>query len=89
MKTNIIHNKALNRFEIAKDGLTAIIEYRIEDGRMIFPHTYVPTELEGQGIASALAKAALNYALENQLKIVPLCSFVRVYIQRHPEYQTT
>ena len=37
--------------------------------------------------AAALAKASLAYARENSLEVVPLCPFVRSYIERKPEYQ--
>lgn len=84
VKETIVHNKELCRFEITKNDLVAFVEYRIEDGKIYFPHTYVPTELEGQGYASTLVKEALNYAKENNLDVVPLCSFVRVYVQRNP-----
>jgi len=50
-------------------------------------HTWVPQELEGRGIASALAEFALNYAKENELQTVVYCPFVKAYIQKHPEWQ--
>ena len=53
----------------------------------MFTHTGVPTALEGRGIGSALAKAGLEYAQAEGLAVVPLCSFIRAYIDRKPEYQ--
>jgi hypothetical protein len=43
--------------------------------------------LEGQGIGSGLVKQALDAARAQNLKVVPMCSFVRGYIERHAEYQ--
>jgi len=83
----IKHNLQNNRFEIQKDGLVAILEYQQIEGKIIFTHTGVPDALGGQGLGSRLAKAGLDYAQANQLKVVPLCSFVYAYIQKHPEYQ--
>jgi hypothetical protein len=49
-------------------------------------HTGVPTELEGRGIASALVQATVDHARANGLQIVPQCSYVQVWMKRHPEY---
>ena len=57
------------------------------DHKFIASHTGVPFALEGRGIASRLARAALEYARAHELKVVPLCSFVAGYIQKHPEYK--
>ena len=43
-------------------------------------------ELEGRGIAGALANAALTWARAQGHKVQPLCSYVQQYVQRHPEW---
>lgn len=78
-------NPAESRFEAHVDGEVAVADYRLEGDRILFTHTSVPPELEGQGIGSALIRAALAAARERGLKVVPLCSFVAAYVQRHPE----
>jgi predicted GNAT family acetyltransferase len=50
-------------------------------------YTYVPNSLRGKGIAAKLVEAALEYARLNGIKIIPSCSYVDVYLQRHPEYE--
>lgn len=71
------------------DGKLSMIEYLMADENtaIVFAHTEVPEELEGRGIASRLAKAALEFAKSKELAVIPLCPFVKSYIQRHPEYQ--
>jgi hypothetical protein len=81
------HNPQAGRFEIEKDGSVAVLEYLLQDGKMVFTHTGVPPALEGQGIGSRLARAGLDHARAQGLKVVPLCSFIAGYIQKHPEYQ--
>jgi predicted GNAT family acetyltransferase len=49
-------------------------------------HTEVPDALEGQGYGAALAKAALSYAKDEGMKVIPSCPFVSTYVRRHPEY---
>jgi predicted GNAT family acetyltransferase len=80
------NNTATSQFEIPSDGKPATLAYSERDGKIYLIHTEVPKPLEGRGYASALAKAALEYAREHQLTVVPYCPFVRGYLQRHPEY---
>lgn len=87
MENKILHNKEKNRFELIVNDLTCYAEYKIRGNEILFTHTKVPHELEGKGLGSTLVKYALDYAFQNNLTIVPLCSFVRIYIERHPEYQ--
>lgn len=84
----VIHLPAQGRFEIRAQGQIAELTYKLNGSTIIFTHTGVPSALEGQGIGSKLAKAGLEYARENGLKVRSLCWFVDGYIQRHPEYQT-
>jgi predicted GNAT family acetyltransferase len=81
------HNPQASRFEVEKEGSLALLEYVQQGDRIIFTHTGVPSALEGQGIGSRLARAGLEYARTQGMKVVALCSFVAAYIQKHPEYQ--
>ena len=81
------HNQEETRFEMEMDGVLAVLEYEIEGEKFIATHTGVPSALEGRGIASHLARAALEYARAHSLKVVPLCSFVANYLRKHPEYE--
>jgi predicted GNAT family acetyltransferase len=83
---NVIHNQADQRFEIRlDDGSLAFADYRPVEGRVMFPHTVVPTHHEGQGLGSAIAKASLDWARAEGLKVVPACTFYANYMQRHAE----
>ena len=88
MEITVVHNPRAGRFEVQLEGHLALLEYHIRDAHtVIFPHTEVPKALEGRGIGSRLARAALDWAEENGYRVVPLCWFVEGYIERHPEYQ--
>jgi len=82
----VSNNTAAHRFEIRVGKHLAFAEYRLQGDRIVFPHTLVPEALGGQGLGGRLAKAALAYAAENRLKVVPQCSFFVSYLARHPEY---
>ena len=83
----VIHNPRAGCFEFQKDGHLAVLEYHLSDGKIIFTHTGVPEAIGGQGIGALLACAGLDYARDQSLAVVPLCSFIAGYIQKHPEYQ--
>ena len=81
------NNEAAQRFEAKVDNHVALMHYKRAGDSIIFTHTEVPEALEGHGIASRLAKTALEQARAEHLAVVPLCPFVASYIRRHPEYQ--
>lgn len=84
----LILNEAENQFEIAIDNQTAFIEF-IRKGKKIFlTHTEVPKSLEGQGIGTALVNKTLHYIKANHLVLVPSCSFVAHYVNKHDEWQS-
>jgi uncharacterized protein len=85
----VLMNVETSRFEVTLEGETAFAEYRLHpgEGYVTLPHTIVPPALEGKGVGSALARAALGYAREHGLKVKPLCPFIARYITIHPEWQ--
>ncbi len=78
--TQITHKSG--QFEYLSKGLSAILDYEINDQEMIITHTYVPDGIRGQGIAAQLVESALSYAQASNLKIIPKCSYVAAYIKR-------
>ena len=52
-----------------------------------FAHTVVPTVLGGRGVGTALVRHVLDYAAQHGYRVNPQCSFVKAYIDRHPDYQ--
>jgi hypothetical protein len=85
--TPITHNSASHRFELQVEGHTAYEEYFFIPEGVVFAHTIVPPELGGRGIASRLVQHALDWARNQGLKVRPDCSFVRAYMDKHPEYE--
>lgn len=82
---SVVRNDARHRFEAVVDGHTAFLNYRERDGTITLIHTDVPAELEGRGLGSDIARAALAYARENDLTVIPECEFVRSFLDRHPD----
>ena len=88
MNFQIEHQAGASRFQTLVEGYLSVLDYQLDGGVMRIDHTEVPTALEGRGIAAALTRAALAHAREAGLKVRPLCSYARVYMQRHPETAT-
>ncbi len=83
----IENNVSAQRWEAWLGDYVAFTNYRLNEDTIHFLKTRVPPELEGQGVASRLVKAALDNARAKHLTVVPICRFVTVYIRRHPEYR--
>lgn len=75
------------RFTIAVDGQNVgLADFHDRDGVRTFPHTEVSREFQGRGLATILVGAALAATREAGLRVVPACSMVADYIDKHPEY---
>ena len=83
----VVHdNPDRHRFEVdLGGGIFAIAEYTLPAGKIMFTHTEVPAEYEGQGIGTLLIKHALASARERGLQVIPICPFFAAYMKRHPE----
>ncbi|QNI31890.1 N-acetyltransferase [Alloacidobacterium dinghuense] len=87
MKLAIRNNTLKHRFEVDVSARTAFLNYRVSENVITFTHTEVPSSLNGRGIGTALARVALEYAIEHGLRVIPQCSFVADFVRTHPQYQ--
>jgi uncharacterized protein len=83
----VVHNAAKHRFELDVDGQTAFTEYRLSPGVMTLFHTLTPAALRGRGLAARVVQAALEFARDERLKVIPLCWYVNEHIKTHPEFR--
>jgi predicted GNAT family acetyltransferase len=87
-RPEVTHNAAAGRFELHVGDAIAVLEYDLDGDRIAMYHTGVPRELEGRGYGAQLARAALEHAKAEKLRVIPQCSFVAAYISRHAEYSS-
>lgn len=85
-EVTVENNEMRQRFEVRMDGHLAKLNYRVNGGEIDLVHTEVPEELGGRGLGNALVEAALAYARDKELEVIPSCSFVSKYLARHPEW---
>jgi uncharacterized protein len=88
MSQQIEHQTERLRFAIELEGESAVLEYqRISENRVDFKRTFVPERHRDLGIGGRLVRHALEWARENDLKVVPSCSFVKSFADDHPEFK--
>ncbi|MEE1787551.1 GNAT family N-acetyltransferase [Streptomyces sp. SP17BM10] len=76
-----------NRFEAwVDDRMAGFAEYLRSDNLVVYPHTLVERDFEGQGVGGALARAALDDARARNLPVLATCPFIKAWMLRHPEY---
>ncbi len=83
----VTHDLAAGRFEAVVDGQRCVLDYRLVAGVAHILHTEVPAALQGRGLAAALVQQVLAQVRALGWRVRPVCSYVRAYMQRHPETQ--
>jgi uncharacterized protein len=87
MSVVVADNTMENRYEAWLDGaLAGVSQYELTSDSIVFLHTVVAEKHEGQGVASAIARYALDDARARGLQVRPLCPYIRGWIGRHSEY---
>ncbi|MFC7490386.1 MULTISPECIES: GNAT family N-acetyltransferase [unclassified Knoellia] len=84
----VTNNPDAKRYEAHLDGtLAGFAEYQLTDELIVFTHTEVDPAFEGKGVGSALARYALDEVRDaGTRKVLPLCPFIKGWIQRHRDY---
>ncbi|OJW52737.1 MAG: hypothetical protein BGO67_09595 [Alphaproteobacteria bacterium 41-28] len=82
------HDEKNKQFVAVLEGKEATLKYSIlPDGKTLdYYSTFVPPKSRGQHIGQDIVKFALDFAKENDYKIIPSCSFVKAFIDKHSEY---
>lgn len=89
-RVQITRHDERSRYELTLDGERAgYAEYRATPGQIVFTHTVVYPQHEGEGLGSRLAKRVLDDAVADGLTIVPKCPFIGAYLKRHTEYEAS
>jgi uncharacterized protein len=82
-----VHDNAKERRYESRIGtkVLGVISYQAEPSRLTLIHTEVDPAFEGKGVGSRLVAGALEDIRSRGLSLVPICPFVRAYLDRHPE----
>jgi predicted GNAT family acetyltransferase len=85
-KLKVTHNEADKTFEAWIDGHLSKLDYFQDKGNFVIAHVGVDPALRGQGLAGKLMEASLEYAKQNSLRVIPMCSYAAHYIRKNPQY---
>jgi predicted GNAT family acetyltransferase len=87
MALAVDHQTEEKRFVAELDGHVSVLQYELAPSGVVdFYRTYVPDALRGRGVAGDLVAAGLDWARLSSHRVVPSCSYVAAYIERHPAY---
>jgi predicted GNAT family acetyltransferase len=87
MDIEVKHDKENERFVAEIEGQKAYLSYNIFNDKIDFSSTFTPPEFRGISIARIVVEYAFNYAKENNLKVIPTCSYVRAFVARNDNYK--
>lgn len=69
------------------DDLAAKMTFYFSDEKtIIIDHAEVDEAFNGLGYGKKMVADAVQYAREKELKIIPVCPFVKKVLERNPEY---
>jgi uncharacterized protein len=86
MEPRVVDNPELDRYELyVGDDLAGTIAYARRNGAISLIHTEIDPAFKGQGLGDAIVAAALADLRDRDLRMIPVCPFVRSYLERHAQ----
>jgi hypothetical protein len=87
MDPKVIHNQEGHRYELwLEDKRIGLADYSLMPGERHFVHTEVDPAHQNKNYAALLMKEVFEEMRSNTKdKVVPVCSYVVMYMKRHPE----
>lgn len=79
-----------NKFYLGEDedNMTAVITYLNKDNdTIVIDHTFVSKELRGKNIGQLLVEKVVNFARENNKKVITQCWFAEKEFEQNKDYQ--
>ena len=87
MADRVVDVPERQRYEIWRDDrLAGFAAYQKAQRLIVFTHTEVDREFEGQGLGGILVRGALDDVRRQGVPVLPLCPFVQQWMARHPDY---
>jgi predicted GNAT family acetyltransferase len=89
MTVEVRNDEAQKQYTILEDGSpVGFAVYQISGNDIAFTHTEVDPSQQGKGYASILVQEALDdVKATTSYRVVPACSYVVNWVEKHPDYQ--
>ncbi|WP_165903958.1 GNAT family N-acetyltransferase [Hymenobacter gummosus] len=85
---HVEHQSEDQTFYLTAHGYEGELAYSRPAGGVVdFQHTFVDEHLRGKGAAEALARAGLDWARAEGLRVRTGCPYMRKFVEQHQEYQ--
>ncbi len=85
-EVDVRHEEGQRRFVARTPAGPAYVAYEQPDERTIeLHHTIVPEAERGRGVGGRVVSAAIGYAREQGLRVIPSCPFVQAWLEEHPD----
>jgi predicted GNAT family acetyltransferase len=86
LATTVEHDAERKRYVIEVDGEAAGFSAYELGEEIVFTHTEIDPRFEGQGLGSRLVAGALDDVRRRGMAVLPVCPFVRRFIDSNREY---
>lgn len=60
--------------------------YTVAGSRVIIDHTHVDDSLRGKGVGAKLVRAAVDWARQENARLLPLCPYAKSVFDKTPDY---
>ena len=87
MDQKVIHETENERFVMYFDEKEVYVEYTMAGKEINLYHTFTHPALRGKGLAARVVRAAFEFAKENNLKVIPTCSYTQAFLAKNDEYK--
>ena len=87
IKQDMTEHKGRFYYEVERVKKAEMTYSKAGADKIIIDHTEVDESLQGQGVGYKLVDAAVNYAREQGVKILPLCPFAAAVFKKREAYQ--
>ncbi len=74
------------KFSLYKEeGEIGFMKFYIKDDILKAYDTEIDEKYRGEGLGKHLMAALMDYAMANDLKVIPKCPYIKIQFDRHPE----
>jgi len=82
------HDKENKKFTMAMNDETAVVTYKLVDGKMFLTYSEIPIKLRGKGYGKELVEGTFEQLTLEGYKAVAVCSYIKAVARRSAKWNT-